>query len=53
MVNGGLDCSDCHGDMTTLDDPVSRSQIEWLTMKACMDCHEERQVSNDCLVCHK
>ena len=53
VVQGGMECADCHGDMTTLEEPVTRSQIEWMTMDACMDCHEEQQVSNDCLLCHK
>ena len=53
VVAGEMDCAECHGDMTTLDEPVRQSQIEGLTMGACMGCHEERQVSNDCLLCHK
>jgi len=53
IVRGEMDCADCHGDMTELDEPVVESQIEWLTMDACMDCHFEREVSNDCLLCHK
>ena len=53
IVLGGMECAECHGDMTTVDEPVTSSQIEGLTMKKCMDCHEERGVSNDCLLCHQ
>jgi hypothetical protein len=48
-----ISCEQCHGDMTTVEEPLTRSQIEGLTMDACMDCHEERGATNDCLVCHK
>jgi len=48
-----IECTTCHGDMTQVDAPVTASQIAWLDMDACMDCHKERQVSNDCLLCHK
>jgi hypothetical protein len=48
-----MTCQECHGDMTTLDEPVTRSQITGLDMAACMDCHDERGASNDCLICHK
>jgi hypothetical protein len=29
-----------------------RENIKW-TMGKCIDCHREKQVSVDCLVCHK
>ena len=48
-----LDCAQCHGDMAALEQPVTRSQVEWLTMDACMECHERSGASNDCLGCHK
>jgi hypothetical protein len=50
---GKMDCKECHGDMETLEVPVDRSQILGLTMDACMQCHEQREASNDCLICHK
>lgn len=53
MVGGAMECADCHGDMTTIDEPVTSSQVDWLTMGACMDCHEQRGATNDCLACHK
>lgn len=48
-----MECAECHGDMTTLDEPLTRTQIADMDMDACMDCHDERGASNDCLVCHK
>ncbi len=53
VVRGELDCKVCHGEMTTIDEPVTESQIDWMTMDACMDCHTKEKVSNDCLLCHK
>lgn len=53
MALADMECSDCHGDVASLEEPPAHSQVSWLTMDACMKCHEERGASNDCLVCHK
>jgi hypothetical protein len=50
---GAMDCAECHGDMGSRKEPVGASQIEHLTMSRCMQCHDERHASNDCLACHK
>lgn len=50
---GAMECNECHGDMGEETVPLVASQVEFLTMEACMDCHFERGASNDCLVCHK
>lgn len=50
---GGMQCADCHGDMASQKEPIGASQIEHLTMSRCMQCHSERNASNDCLACHK
>ncbi|MEO6711289.1 MAG: cytochrome c3 family protein [Planctomycetota bacterium] len=50
---GKMECSECHGDMAAATLPVTRSQVDHLTMSQCMDCHREREASNDCLTCHK
>ncbi len=50
---GGMQCADCHGDMSAQKEPVVASQIDHLTMSRCMQCHAERRASNDCLACHK
>jgi Cytochrome c7 and related cytochrome c len=49
-VKAGIECSTCHGDMANMMD--MRENIKW-TMGKCIDCHQEKQVSVDCLVCHK
>ena len=49
-VKAGVECSTCHGDMANMMD--MRENIKW-TMGKCIDCHREKQVSVDCLVCHK
>ena len=48
-LRAGLDCAHCHGDVTGMDIAV---QVEPLTMGWCVDCHEARDASRDCLVCH-
>lgn len=50
---GKLECSECHGDMTLSSSPPPSSQVEQLSMRRCMDCHRERQATNDCIACHK
>ena len=49
-VKAGVECSTCHGDMANMMD--MRENVNW-TMGKCIDCHREKQVSVDCLVCHK
>ena len=50
---GGIDCQVCHGEMRARTEPVTSSQVEWLTMDTCMDCHEELHARADCLTCHQ
>ena len=50
---GKLECAVCHGDMAKATEPVERSQVDGLTMRACMRCHVLRGASNDCLACHE
>ena len=46
----GIECSECHGS-------VSERDVLWkekdLSMKACVDCHQARQASTECHLCHK
>lgn len=50
VVEGKLDCAQCHPGMEQNESVTSSLR---LSMKQCMDCHASRQVSNDCLTCHK
>lgn len=49
---GGLKCAECHGPMETLTRPPRRP-FRVLDMDACMDCHEQKEVRNDCNDCHR
>lgn len=48
-AKANLACADCHG-------PVEERQVLMqevsTNMVACMNCHAERQVSNECFLCH-
>jgi len=48
-----MDCTECHGDIAEAEEVLTESQVENLTMTACMDCHAERGASLDCNACHK
>jgi hypothetical protein len=45
-----IECNVCHGAVQTMDTvtPVGK-----FTMQRCVQCHQERQASTDCMVCHK
>jgi len=51
VVLGSIECSTCHGDIggssKTPSKPIK------ITMKKCMKCHEEKEVDNDCVACHR
>lgn len=49
---GQIGCQDCHGEMKQLTTPPTSPAVDILEMDYCMDCHQERQVDNDCLSCH-
>jgi hypothetical protein len=49
---GQISCQECHGDMKELVSPPTKPAVDIIDMDYCMDCHESRQVSNDCLACH-
>jgi hypothetical protein len=49
---GEIECAICHGQMSEATEPVTRP-FRRVTMKGCMDCHDESGASNDCLLCHK
>ena len=49
-VKAEIECAECHGDTGTT--VVSATEKEF-TMATCMDCHQDRGASNDCLTCHK
>jgi hypothetical protein len=44
-----VDCANCHGDVA--HQTVAERSVKH-SMGFCVDCHRERQASNDCLTCH-
>lgn len=49
---GQLECSTCHGEFGQLERPPVR-QPRKLTMDACLDCHVQNEVVDDCSSCHR
>jgi len=49
---GQIACAKCHGEMKELTSPPTETAVDIIDMDYCMDCHEDRQASNDCLACH-
>jgi hypothetical protein len=49
---GEVECVDCHGDIADTERPPRRPLVT-VDMDFCMDCHEAREVSNDCNACHR
>ncbi len=47
-----LDCLDCHQDQPTLSKPPHTARLV-MAMTTCIECHEERGVTTDCLRCHR
>jgi hypothetical protein len=48
-IRAGVECSTCHGDQKS--QTVARRMVD-LDMGFCVNCHREKQASNDCLTCH-
>ena len=49
---GEIPCARCHGEMAERTTPPRRPATD-LTMDACIDCHQQSGVSEDCLDCHR
>jgi predicted CXXCH cytochrome family protein len=49
---GKIDCVECHAEFPKLTRPPTRGPIQ-MTMNTCVRCHEERNVSADCITCHR
>jgi Cytochrome c7 and related cytochrome c len=48
-IRAGVNCSTCHGDQK--QQTVARRMVN-MDMAFCINCHREKQASNDCLTCH-
>jgi hypothetical protein len=49
-VRAGETCQTCHGDVTQYD---ALPQEVSINMTACMNCHTQRGVENECFWCHE
>jgi hypothetical protein len=50
---GKIPCQRCHGKVEEKELPLDKPIMATLNMDTCMDCHEQRRVSNDCSACHR
>ena len=48
-IRAKVECSTCHGDQR--QQTVARRMVD-MDMAFCVNCHKEKQASNDCLTCH-
>ncbi|NQU34883.1 MAG: cytochrome c3 family protein [Bacteroidetes bacterium] len=48
---GQVACSVCHGEVEKLTKPPSKMIVP-ISMDTCMNCHDNKSISNDCLTCH-
>ncbi|RMG44579.1 MAG: hypothetical protein D6718_09645 [Acidobacteria bacterium] len=48
----GLECSTCHGAIAESEAPPEVPLVR-ITMNFCLECHEERGVTTDCVACHR
>ena len=49
-IRAGVECEECHEGV---GESVTTARRIELKMAWCMDCHEERRASVDCVTCHK
>ncbi len=47
-----LDCRECHEEMPDRTSPPTRGPIQ-MPMDECIDCHEQKVASVDCVACHR
>jgi len=48
-IRANVDCSACHGNVAEM--AVAKRVVNH-TMGFCINCHQQRKVSNDCSTCH-
>jgi hypothetical protein len=48
-IRAQVECSTCHGDVARMK--VAERVVDH-TMGFCVNCHDQRRVSNDCQTCH-
>jgi hypothetical protein len=48
-IRAKVECSTCHGNQA--EQTVARRAVN-MDMQFCVNCHKQKQASNDCLTCH-
>jgi hypothetical protein len=48
-IRARVECATCHGNIA--EQTVAQRNVE-MTMGFCVNCHNERKASVDCLACH-
>lgn len=49
---GKIECQVCHGKVSEMETPFTSTAVD-MDMAWCMECHEQQEVTNDCLSCHR
>lgn len=52
VVMAEIQCEFCHGKIAEQNKPL-RKPLKKITMYFCINCHEKKNISNDCITCHK
>ena len=52
VVSGKIACAECHGVIGELAEPPKYALVNQ-SMQWCIDCHEARGASTDCIHCHR
>ncbi|MFQ6082698.1 MAG: cytochrome c3 family protein [Candidatus Aminicenantia bacterium] len=52
VVVGEIECQICHGNIGQSIEPPRRAEVK-LTMGMCIECHKKKEVTTDCIACHK
>ena len=47
-----MECDVCHGDMKAQEQPVTVPNVA-TSMSSCIECHQKKGASTDCLACHQ
>ncbi len=48
-IRAKVECSTCHGNQK--EQTVARRMVD-MDMAFCVNCHKQKQASNDCMTCH-
>jgi len=52
VIQAGMPCAECHGPVQNSTAPPT-AVFRPMTMKACIQCHEQKRAGTDCNDCHR